>query len=74
MRAAPRSVLLGPQETGVRVVVRTEGVGGGGDSPYPSEWLSACRRLQRRYERKAERFPAFVGIAAALICYLRLTA
>jgi transposase len=32
-------------------------------------WLAGCRRLHRRYERKAERFLAFVGIASALICY-----
>jgi transposase len=36
-------------------------------------WLAGCRRLHRRYERKAEHFLAFVGIAAALICYRRLT-
>ncbi|NEC63280.1 IS5 family transposase [Streptomyces sp. SID9727] len=36
-------------------------------------WLGGCRRLHRRYERKAEHFLAFVGIAAALICYRRLT-
>lgn len=35
-------------------------------------WLAGCRRLHRRYERKAEHFLAFVGIAAALICYRRL--
>jgi transposase len=35
-------------------------------------WLSACRRLHRRYERKVERFLAFAGIAAALIRYRRL--
>ncbi|WP_435852309.1 IS5 family transposase [Streptomyces massasporeus] len=29
-------------------------------------WLAGCRRLRRRYERKAEHFLAFVGIAAAL--------
>ncbi len=34
--------------------------------------LAGCRRLHRRYERKAEHFLAFVGIAAALICYRRL--
>jgi len=34
-------------------------------------WLSGCRRLHRRYERKPEHFLAFVGIAAALICYRR---
>jgi hypothetical protein len=34
-------------------------------------WLAGCRRLHRRYERKAEHFLAFVGIAAALISYLR---
>ncbi|CAL9664767.1 hypothetical protein SUDANB126_07180 [Streptomyces sp. enrichment culture] len=30
-------------------------------------WLAGCRRLHRRYERKAGHFLAFVGIAAALI-------
>ncbi len=35
-------------------------------------WLSGCRRLHRRYERKPEHFLAFVGIAAALICHCRL--
>lgn len=36
-------------------------------------WLNGCRRLHRRYERKAEHFPAFVGIASTLICYRRCT-
>lgn len=36
-------------------------------------WLSGCRRLHRRYERKPEHFLAFVGIAATLICHRRLT-
>lgn len=36
-------------------------------------WLAGCRRLHRRYERKAEHFLAFGGIAATLICYRRLT-
>lgn len=35
-------------------------------------WLAGCRRLHRRYERQAERFLAFAGIAATLICYRRL--
>lgn len=35
-------------------------------------WLNGCRRLHRRYERTAEHFLAFVGIASALICYRRL--
>jgi transposase len=35
-------------------------------------WISGCRRLHRRYERKAEHFLAFAGIAATLICYRRL--
>nr|BFE37774.1 hypothetical protein GCM10010200_100250 [Actinomadura rugatobispora] len=35
-------------------------------------WLAGCRRLHRRYERKAEHFLAFVGIAATMICYRRL--
>ncbi|MFF9221342.1 IS5 family transposase [Streptomyces viridosporus] len=36
-------------------------------------WLAGCRRLHCCYERKAEHFLAFVGIAAALISYRRLT-
>lgn len=35
-------------------------------------WLAGCRRLHRRYERAAEYFLAFAGIAAALICCRRL--
>ncbi|MBP2579596.1 transposase [Streptomyces sp. PvR006] len=35
-------------------------------------WLAGCRRLHRRYERKAEHFLAFVGIAATLNGYRRL--
>ncbi|MFE7234705.1 IS5 family transposase [Streptomyces sp. NPDC001231] len=35
-------------------------------------WLAGCRRLHRRYERKAEHFLAFAGIAADLIRYRRL--
>ncbi|WP_327579256.1 transposase [Streptomyces sp. NBC_00145] len=35
-------------------------------------WLAGCRRLHRRYERKAEHYLAYVGIAAALICHRRL--
>ena len=35
-------------------------------------WLAGCRRLHRRYERKASHFLAFTGIACALICYRRL--
>ncbi len=36
-------------------------------------WLAGCRRLHRRYERRAEHFLAFVAIAAALIGYRRLS-
>ncbi|WP_404818686.1 IS5 family transposase [Streptomyces triticiradicis] len=36
-------------------------------------WLADCRRLHRRYERKAEHFLAFAAIACTLICYRRLT-
>jgi len=36
-------------------------------------WLAGCRRLHRRYEHEAAHFLAFVGIAAALINYRRLT-
>ncbi len=35
-------------------------------------WLTGCRRLHRRYERKTDHFLAFVGIAAALINHRRL--
>lgn len=35
-------------------------------------WLAGCRRLHRRYERKAVPFLAFAGIACTLICYRRL--
>ncbi|MCX5016655.1 hypothetical protein OG765_37680 [Streptomyces sp. NBC_00555] len=36
-------------------------------------WLAGCRGLHRRYERKAEHFLVFVGVATALIGYRRLT-
>ncbi|MFW6642187.1 IS5 family transposase [Nocardiopsis algeriensis] len=36
-------------------------------------WLSGCRRLHRRYERRADHFLAFADIACTLICYRRLT-
>lgn len=35
-------------------------------------WLAGCRRLHRRYERKAEHFLAFTSIACTLICFRRL--
>ncbi|MFE1987442.1 IS5 family transposase [Streptomyces mirabilis] len=35
-------------------------------------WLAGCRRLHRRYERKAEHFLAFIGVASALIGCRRL--
>lgn len=35
-------------------------------------WLVGCRRLHRRYERKAEHFLAFTSITCTLICYRRL--
>ncbi|WP_437096967.1 IS5 family transposase [Streptomyces sp. enrichment culture] len=35
-------------------------------------WRAGCRRLHRRYERKAGHFLAFSGIAATLICYRRM--
>ncbi|GAX58388.1 IS5 family transposase [Streptomyces olivochromogenes] len=35
-------------------------------------WLSGCRRLHRRYERKAEHFMGFTAIAVMLICLRRL--
>ncbi|MFJ9447315.1 hypothetical protein ACIRRH_36500, partial [Kitasatospora sp. NPDC101235] len=38
----------------------------------PTVWLGGFRRLHRRYERKADHFAAFAGIAAALICTRRL--
>jgi transposase len=36
-------------------------------------WPAGCRRLHRRYERRADHFASFVAIAAALICYRLLT-
>jgi transposase len=36
-------------------------------------WLNGFRRLHRRYERKADHFAAFASIAAAVICYRRLS-
>lgn len=36
-------------------------------------WLEGFRRLHRRYEHKADRFAAFAGIAAAIICTRRLS-
>ncbi len=47
------------------------GTAGWWREPCPG-WLACCRRLHRRYERKAEHFLAFVGIAATLIGYRRL--
>lgn len=38
----------------------------------PTSWLAGCRRLHRRYERKADHFLAFTSIACTLICYRRL--
>ncbi|MFD9519630.1 IS5 family transposase [Streptomyces sp. NPDC059979] len=35
-------------------------------------WPVGCRRLHRRYERKAGHVLAFTGIACTLICYRRL--
>ena len=43
-------------------------------APKKGAWLSGCRRLHRRHGCKAERFLAFAGIAATLICYRRLAA
>ncbi|WP_234314176.1 MULTISPECIES: IS5 family transposase [unclassified Streptomyces] len=36
-------------------------------------WLAGCRRLHRRYERKADHFLGFTSIACTLICFRRLT-
>nr|WP_200804435.1 transposase [Actinacidiphila paucisporea] len=36
-------------------------------------WFAVCRRLHRRYERKADHFLAFSSIACTLVCYRRLT-
>lgn len=35
-------------------------------------WLSGCRRLRRRYERKPEHFIGFTAIAVMLMCLRRL--
>jgi hypothetical protein len=32
-------------------------------------WPTGCRRLHRRYERKAEHSLALTAIACSLICY-----
>lgn len=37
-------------------------------------WLAGCRRLHRRYERKADHVLAFTSITCTLICYRRLKA
>jgi transposase len=37
------------------------------------EWISRFRRLQRRYDRKATHFHAFVTLACAIVCYRRLS-
>lgn len=36
-------------------------------------WLFGYRRLTVRYERKGSHFLAFLGLAAALTCYKKLT-
>ncbi|QXE39525.1 IS5 family transposase [Streptomyces sp. GMY02] len=36
-------------------------------------WRAGCRRLHRRYERKADHFLAFTSIACTRICYRRLS-
>jgi transposase len=36
------------------------------------EWISRFRRLQRRYERKASHFLAFLQLACAMVCYRRV--
>lgn len=36
-------------------------------------WLFGYRRLTIRYERKANRFCAFLTLAATLVCYKKLT-
>ncbi|MFE9883266.1 hypothetical protein ACFYR3_45060, partial [Streptomyces sp. NPDC005784] len=36
-------------------------------------WLSGCRRLHRRHERKPEHLLAFTSIAATLTCHRRIT-
>ncbi|WP_413811038.1 helix-turn-helix domain-containing protein [Streptomyces sp. OE57] len=69
--ASPR--IIGPR---VRVDGRrsdiTRGIRVDGARPEGCPWLSGCRRLHRRYERKPEHFLAFTAIAATLICHRRL--
>ena len=36
-------------------------------------WLFGYRRLNTRYERKANHFSAFLTLAATLTCYKKLT-
>ncbi|GGX09466.1 hypothetical protein GCM10010321_24610 [Streptomyces chartreusis] len=40
---------------------------------WSGPWLSGCRRLHRRYERKPEHFLTFTSIAATITCHRRLT-
>lgn len=45
---------------------------GGPTAERTMAWLAGCRRLHRRYERKADHLLAFTSIACTLICYRRL--
>jgi hypothetical protein len=40
---------------------------------HAAAWLNEAHRLHCRCERKATRSPAFVGLAATLICHRKLT-
>lgn len=61
---------------GVRIPKATPGPQGGGRHRWVVErtvsWLSGCRRLHRRCERKPEHFLAFTAIAAPRMCHRRL--
>ncbi|SEG91637.1 hypothetical protein SAMN04489712_1305 [Thermomonospora echinospora] len=43
-----------------------------GSSSAPCAWLTGYRRLTLRYERDLRNYLAFLGLAAALVCYKRL--
>lgn len=66
----PNEILRPP--SGVRTHLQTESTNTYKAMERTVSWLSGCRRLHRRYERKPEHFLAFTAIAATLICHRRL--
>lgn len=62
--------LLRGKRIGVRIA--RKGIVGPPSVAHPSSWLSGYRRLSPRYERHPLNYLAFLGLAAALCCYMRL--